>query len=94
MDLAKIIGELRSELQCFDAAIAAVEELARFQNVAVSAAAHPKIAANPEPPSAEAPPVKRGRGRPRKNIAPAGEPSPALAPPATTLEDEPSIPLT
>ena len=71
MDLAKIIAELRAELQCLDGAIASIEELARVQNMAdgeirTAASSEPE-SGPPEPGPENAPPVKRGRGRPRKN---------------------------
>ena len=69
MDLAKIIGELKLELQCLDAAITSMEDLARFQNIKLpDALTHPS--ADPEPAPLDPPPVKRPRGRPRKNPAP------------------------
>jgi hypothetical protein len=65
MDLAKIIGELRQELQCLEAAIASMEELARVQNV-------PILALKPAPQGPEVdpddpPPGKVRRGRARKS---------------------------
>jgi hypothetical protein len=72
MDLAKIIVELRAELQCLDTAIASMEELARVQNIA-EAHVHPTSgeagSVPPEPGPENSPPVKRRRGRPRKNEA-------------------------
>jgi hypothetical protein len=79
MDLAKIIAELRMELQCLDTAITSMEELARAQNVA-DADIRPVTPPDNEPDPNDAgpqnvPPMKRGRGRPRKNAAQsAGDP--------------------
>ena len=75
MDLAKSIAELRVELQCLDTAIASIEELARVQNLTF-AGVRPATTSEAEPVAPEAvpedaAPVKRGRGRPRKNPAPA-----------------------
>jgi hypothetical protein len=71
MDLAKMIIELRAELQCLNTAIASIEELARVQNVADSNIRPPSETepVPPEPDPGNAPPVKRRRGRPRKNEA-------------------------
>jgi hypothetical protein len=72
MDLAKIIIELRAELQCLDSAIASIEELARVQNIA-EAHIHPSSEETgpvpPDPGPENVPPAKRRRGRPRKNEA-------------------------
>jgi len=78
MDLAKIIVELRAELQCLDIAIASIEELARVQNVA-DAQPQPPSETDPSPPEPgpeNVPPVKRRRGRPRKNEAKDGVDAP------------------
>ena len=79
MDLAKIIAELRLELQCLDAAIASVAELARVQNLSDEGVRpgtppeppepFPPEPLPPEPVTEGAAPVKRRRGRPRKNAA-------------------------
>jgi hypothetical protein len=69
MDLAKIIAELKMELQCLETAIASVERLARVQNVA-DVSALTGIPAESKPPESGPGgpvPVKRRRGRPRKN---------------------------
>ncbi len=70
MDLAKIIAELRAELQSFDTAIASIEELARLQNLYdadIPADIQSELKAAPPGPDPEDPaPVKRRRGRPRK----------------------------
>ncbi len=71
MDLSKIIAELREELQCFDAAITSIEELARVQKMK-DAAARMDSPREPErvltePEVHDAPPAKRRRGRPRKH---------------------------
>jgi hypothetical protein len=73
MDLAKIIAEMRVELQCLDTAIASIEELARVQNIPVPDAVHAEPSEEPgESPASpsesdDPPPVKRPRGRPRKD---------------------------
>lgn len=71
MDLAKIIAELRVELQYFDTAIASIEELARIQTLRESGvpAGTPGApeAATPGPELQDPAPVKRRRGRPRKD---------------------------
>ena len=74
MDLAKIIIELRAELQCLDTAIASIEELARVQNIAEAHVRPPSesdpVGSDPVPPEPvpeNTPPVKRRRGRPRKS---------------------------
>jgi hypothetical protein len=69
MDLAKIIAELRVELQCLDTAIASIEELARAQNIAEAdfRPAREGERGPTEPDPDDIPPVKRRRGRPRKN---------------------------
>jgi len=72
MDLAKIIGELRAELQCLDVAITSMEELARVQNLPDSEVRQ-ILASPPDPGNQEEAPVKRGRGRPRKNPLPSSE---------------------
>ena len=73
MDLAKILAELRLELQCLDTAIESVEKLARVQNIAdVDAIPETAVEAQPGPPEPApegAVPVKRRRGRPRKEEA-------------------------
>lgn len=89
MDLAKIIAELRLELQCLDAAIASIEELARVQNVGGAdlppATASKPESAPPEPEPEGVAPVKRRRGRPRKQDAPdTGEPSKSMGPGSAT----------
>ena len=93
MDLAKIIADLRVELQCLNTAIASMEELARVQSH-LDSGNHPTTPnAGPsdvsEPPGDPSPPVKRGRGRPRKVRAsdPAAQPMPPAseqAPPTDT----------
>jgi hypothetical protein len=75
MDLAKIIGELKLELQCLDAAIAAMVDLVRVQGLHVPEARE-KVVPLSSPPPLPSPQVKRGRGRPRKYAAPMVEPSP------------------
>jgi len=72
MNLAKIIGELRAELQCLNTAITSMEELARVQKAADSGD-RPADPLPSETPADGAPPVKRGRGRPPKNAAPVQE---------------------
>ena len=72
MDLAKIIGELRLELECVVSAIASMEELARVKSLSQPGArqAQPTdLAPSTDIPELEtgAEPVKRRRGRPRKN---------------------------
>ena len=72
MDLAKIIGELRLELECVVSAIASIEELARVKNLSQQGARQVQPTdpeTSPKTPELEAgaEPVKRGRGRPRKN---------------------------
>ena len=72
MDLAKIIGELRLELECVVSAIASIEELARVKNLSQQGARQVQPAdpeASPKTAELEAggEPVKRRRGRPRKN---------------------------
>jgi hypothetical protein len=62
MDLAKIIAEMRLELQCLETAIASIEELARVQNVLTD-----ELLGAPIQTDEEGAPVKRPRGRPRKN---------------------------
>jgi len=73
MDLAKIIAELRVELQCLNTAIASIEELARVQNIADGEAPPPsprETERGPTEPGPEnSPPEKRRRGRPRKSEA-------------------------
>jgi hypothetical protein len=72
MDLAKIIGELRLELECVVSAIASMEELARVKSLSKPGARQAQL---PDPSAtlritdAEAggEPLKRRRGRPRKN---------------------------
>ena len=59
MDLAKIISELRVELQAVEAAIASMETLARTQLAPPAAVRR----------TAPAPVVKKRRGRPRKKKA-------------------------
>jgi hypothetical protein len=98
MDLAKIIAELKVELQCLDAVIVSIEELARVQNLA-DEGVRPATSSDDEPvPPGLVPPktvpedaarVKRRRGRPRKNAAPAvGEPpEPVVAGPAQSNDD-------
>jgi hypothetical protein len=80
MNLAKIIADLRLELQCLSTAIASMEELARVQSLSESAVrelAQP----NPEPTGDdEPPPVKRRRGRPPKNASQADSPEGHAAP--------------
>lgn len=89
MDLAKIIGELRVELQCLDTAIASMEELARVQSLS-DFANRPAGSSGPDPqpePSVdEALPVKRRRGRPRKDSGAASTESPQPEAPATESE--------
>jgi len=74
MDLANIIGELKLELQCIDAAIVSMEQLAHVQNIAIPDA-RKEAPTDPEPAQSE-PPVKRGRGRPRKYPLPVVEQNP------------------
>ena len=62
MDLTKIIGGLRAELQCMEAAILAMEALERAQKSSGTEAA--SIESDSEDPDAVA--VRRKRGRPRK----------------------------
>jgi len=91
MNLAKIIGELRAELQCLNTAITSMEELARVQ----SAADSEDRPVNPPPaePSADAtPPVKRRRGRPPKVAAPVQETvAPTPPTPVPTSDDSPAF---
>jgi hypothetical protein len=82
MDLAKIIDELRLELQCVDSAIASMEELIRLQALHA-----PEAPATSLPEPAADPAVKRGRGRPRKNSLPL----PGPGGPGFPLED-PAVP--
>jgi len=78
MDLAKIITGLRTELQCMDAAIAAMEALEQ----ALSAPGI-DIPATEAEAASDAPPGKRRRGRPRKH------PQPEPAAPADESGTEP-----
>ena len=91
MDLAKIIGELRLELQCLEAAIASMEELARVQNLVNESGEDTQ----PDPPPPGEPPVaKRRRGRPRKSQeASSPEEPPQHMPPGSvpTESDDSSI---
>jgi hypothetical protein len=67
MDLAKIIDELRTELDCLNAAIASMEQLARVQNTPNDGAALPiPESGQPAEEAQVPPPAKRRRGRPRK----------------------------
>jgi hypothetical protein len=92
MNLAKIIGELRLELQCLNTAIASMEELARVQSLSESTGrefAQPD--ATPPPSGDEPPPAKRRRGRPPKNVSQASEESPQpVAPASAPAGDEPT----
>jgi len=72
MNLAKIIGELRAELQCLNTAITSMEELARVQNAA-DLEERPVDSTPVEPSTDGTPPVKRRRGRPPKNATPVPE---------------------
>jgi len=86
MDLAKIIGELRVELQCLDTAIASMEELARVQNVSdLEGRTTISSAPDPEPATPAEQPLqgKRRRGRPRKDASAA-----RLEPPAPTAPED------
>jgi hypothetical protein len=67
MDLVTIIGELKLELECLKNAISSLEALVRLQGPAASPS-DPKEDASQS--GAIVPPVKRGRGRPRKDPAP------------------------
>ena len=78
MDLAKIIAELRVELQCLDTAIASMEELARVQNV-LESSTRPELPSGMPPGEPESAPVKRRRGRPPKHA------------PAIEAADEPEV---
>jgi len=74
MDLAKIISGLRTELQCMNAAIAAMEALEQALNA--PGVDLPGIRTEAAP---DAPAGKRRRGRPRKHplpepVSPAAEP--------------------
>jgi hypothetical protein len=86
MDLAKIIGELRLQLQCLDAAIASMEELARVQNIPDSGARE-EVPAATDASAEEPPPAKRRRGRPRKNPVPDSE-SPQPTDSSTPPDDD------
>ena len=93
MDLAKIIGELRLELQCLDAAIASVEELARVQKLSGSAAGNEtpvvdESAVGDAPPQ----PLKRPRGRPRKVSPQAADSATGDAPGGENGDSTPSGP--
>jgi hypothetical protein len=82
MDLAKIIVELRTELQCLDTAIASIEELARVQNIAEAHIRPVTEEAGPTPPKPgpdNSPPMKRRRGRPRKSEVQGNQPKPISA---------------
>jgi hypothetical protein len=69
MDLAKIIADLRFELQTINTAIDSLEPLARIANAGGS---EPRRGNPATKPSSEEPaPVKRPRGRPRKYPLPA-----------------------
>jgi hypothetical protein len=73
MDLNRIISELRAQLEHVKSAIAAVEALDLPRKSAPPAGATRR--ASPNAASDEVPPVKRPRGRPRKNpIAPGSDP--------------------
>lgn len=87
MDLAKIISDLRMELNCLNAAIVAVEELARVQKQLEPAAARQASSAGEGPLQPDGPPVKRGRGRPRKRPAePSSQPQAQAPEPVDTVE--------
>jgi hypothetical protein len=74
MDLAKIIGDLKAELQCLVTAINSMEELARVQSLSDSEVRQ-IVSSPPDPESQGQPQVKRRRGRPRKNPLPSSESS-------------------
>jgi len=81
MDLAKIIADLRFELQTMNTAIASLESLERIQEAADSA---PRRGNSASKPSSEEPaPVKRPRGRPRKYPLPAAPTHEAADPSAS-----------
>jgi hypothetical protein len=88
MDLAKIIGDLKLELKCLDVAIASMEELARIQNISVPSPVQ-TTPSTPLPAMQEPPPLKRGRGRPRKYAAPFA----AVEPQTVAPESEPGVEL-
>ena len=87
MDLAKIIGNLRVELQYLDAAIASMEQLARAQGYPDSSS-RSEAPSDPQPPGEDAPPLKRRRGRPRKNPLPATEEAPRAESSGPAASDE------
>jgi len=92
MDLSKIIGELKVELQVLDTAIASMEELARVQNLAEmgSRPVIPSETDSQPAPTAEQPQErKRKRGRPRKEVSAAGpEESEPMEPEAPNAGDD------
>jgi hypothetical protein len=76
MDLSKIIGELRLELQALNAAIVSMEELARVQSLPEPVAGE-ATQPDPNPPGPESPMAKRRRGRPPKQAPPPIEEAPS-----------------
>jgi hypothetical protein len=83
MDLTKIIGELRAELQCLNAAIASMEELARVQSLP-DTGENQTVSCEPVA-TVETPQIeKRRRGRPRKTPLPPADESPQLRDPDST----------
>jgi hypothetical protein len=89
MDLAKIIGELKLELECLDTAIASMEELARVQSIA-DTGVRPLAPAETLPESEDPPPAKRRRGRPSKNAEPVPDETPNHMSPESTPSEEDS----
>lgn len=73
MDLAKIIGILKLELQTLNAAIASLESLDRAHKV--SASVPRRAVAAIDRTTGESAPAKRPRGRPRKYPLPAASSS-------------------
>lgn len=70
MDLAKIVSDLRLELNCLNAAIAAMEQLSRVQKAANFTPEEGSSQSEQPQMQSDLPPAKRGRGRPRKNPLP------------------------
>lgn len=91
MDLAKIIADLRLELQTMNMAIASLEALARIQKVPGSAPRHAVAASDRS--AREPAPAKRPRGRPRKNPLPVN-PAASHDAPSPSDEDGPENPVT